>query len=91
LLIQELVDFLGIGSQECTMPLLFLLPTIFMGAFVETARTANEDILRALANGAKPKQQVDGEAQIRDQLADMHKQQDRWQRRAERVSLTASY
>jgi hypothetical protein len=83
------------------MPLLFLLPTIFMGAFLETARTANEDILRALANGAKPKQQVDAEAQIDvlnhtvfllgDQLADMHKQQDRWQSRAERVSLTASY
>ena len=46
------------------MPLLFLLPTIFMGAFLETARTANEDMLRALANGAKPKQQVDAEAQI---------------------------
>ena len=79
------------------MPLLFLLPTIFMGAFLETVRTANEDILRALANGAKPKQQVDAEAQIdvlnhtvfllRDQLAE----QDRWQSRAERVSLTASY
>ena len=83
------------------MPLLFLLPTIFMGAFLETARTANEDILRALANGAKPKQQVDAEAQIEvlnqsvallhDQLGDMHKQQDRWQSRGERVSLTASY
>jgi hypothetical protein len=46
------------------MPLLFLLPTIFMGAFLETARTANEDILRTLANGAKPKQQVDAEAHI---------------------------
>ena len=46
------------------MPLLFLLPTIFMGAFLETARTANEDMLRALANSAKPKQQVDAEAQI---------------------------
>jgi hypothetical protein len=63
--------------------------------------SANEDILRALANGAKPKQQVDAEnkidvlnhtvALLRDQLADMHKQQDRWQSRAERVSLTASY
>jgi hypothetical protein len=83
------------------MPLLFLLPTIFMGAFLGMARTANEDMLRALANGAKPKQQVDAEAQIevlnhavallRDQLTDMHKQQDRWQSRAERVSLTASY
>jgi hypothetical protein len=83
------------------MPLLFLLPTIFMGAFLEAARTANEDILRALTNGAKPKQQVDAEAQIeilnhtvaflRGQLADMHKQQDRWQSRAEQVSLTASY
>ena len=83
------------------MPLFFLLPTIFMGAFLETARTANEDILRALANGAKPKQQIDGESQVdvlnrtvsllRDQLADMHKQQDRWQSRAERVSLTAFY
>ena len=83
------------------MPLLFLLPTIFMGAFLETARTANEDMLRALANSAKPKQQVDAEAQIevlnhtiallRDQLGEMHKQQDRWQSRAERVSLTASY
>ena len=83
------------------MPLLFLLPTIFMEVFLETARTENEDMLRALANGAKPKQQVDAEAQIevlnhtvalfRDQLGDMHKQQDRWQSRAERVSLTASY
>jgi hypothetical protein len=82
------------------MPLLFLLPTIFMGAFLETARTVNEDILQALAN-AKPKQQVDAEAQIDvlnhtvallcDQLADMRKQQDMWQSRAERVSLTASY
>jgi hypothetical protein len=54
-----------------------------------------------LANGPKPKQQVDAEAQIddlkhsvallRDQLADMNKQQDRWQSRAEQVSLTASY
>ena len=83
------------------MPLLFLLPTIFMGAFLETARTANEDILRALANGSKPKQQVGAEdkidilnhtvALLRDQLADMHKQQDRWQCRAEGSSLTASY
>ena len=81
------------------MPLLFLLPTIFMGAFLETARTANEDILRALANGAKPKQQVDAEAQVevlnhtvallRAQLADMHNQQDRWQSRAERISLVS--
>jgi hypothetical protein len=63
-LFQELVDFLRIGFQESTMPLLFLLPTIFMGAFLETVRTANEDILRALANSAKPKQQVDAEAQI---------------------------
>ena len=72
-----------------------------MEAFLETARTANEDMLRALANSAKPKQQVDAEAQIevlnhtiallRDQLGEMHKQQDRWQSRAERVSLTASY
>jgi hypothetical protein len=83
------------------MPLLCFLPTIFMEAFLETARTANEDMLRALANSAKPKQQVDAEAQIevlnhtiallRDQLGEMHKQQDRWQSRAERVSLTASY
>ena len=83
------------------MPLLFLLPTIFMEVFLETARTANEDMLRALANGAKPKQQVDAEAQIevlnhtvallRDRLADVHKQQDRWQSRVERVSLAASY
>jgi flagellar biosynthesis chaperone FliJ len=83
------------------MPLLFLLPTIFMGAFLETARTANEDIVRALANGTKLKQQINAEEQIdvlnhtvsllRDQLADMHKQQDRWQSRAGQVSLTASY
>ena len=82
------------------MPLLFLLPTIFVGAFLQMAAIANEDIAQALANGAALKHQ-DLEAQIdslkqtvallRDQLADMHKQQDNWQSRAERVSLTASY
>src|SRR5262249_43259192 len=30
-------------------------------------------------------------ALLRDQLADMHEQRDKWQRRSERISLTASY
>ena len=81
---------------------MFLLPTIFIGAFLEMARTASEDI--ALPLGARPKQQANVatlEAQVDDlkhtiallnkQLADMHKQHEKWQSSAERVSLTASY
>jgi uncharacterized protein YceH (UPF0502 family) len=71
-----------------------------MMAFLQMAATANEDIAQALPNGAALKHQdlearVDSLKQtvalLRDQLADMHKQQDNWQSRAERVSLTASY
>jgi hypothetical protein len=83
------------------MPLLFLLPSIILGAFLESIWTANKDIFQALANGAKSTQQFDAETQIevltktvallRDQLCEMHKQQDRWQSSAEQVSLTANY
>jgi hypothetical protein len=107
------------------MPMLFWLPTIFFGAFLEMAKIAYENIdgSETLSGGvagvnvtpAAPRRaypsiadtvdssrdaarlnaQVESLKQVvallRDQLADLRKEKDKWQSRAERISLTASY
>ena len=109
------------------MPMLFWLPTIFLGAFLEMARISYESIHRptTVSRGvtgvnvtpAEPsyrswtdtvatQQHSSGDATsldaevedlkqvvalLRDQLSDLRQERDKWQSRAERISLTASY
>jgi ribosomal protein L29 len=47
-----------------------------------------EDVANLVAQIADLKQVI---ISLRAQLADMHQQMDRWQSRADRISLTASY
>jgi hypothetical protein len=89
------------------MPILFWLPIIFVSALFEIAAspsTAEVDGMMKLPDGtheygsddaANLKAQIEDQKQViillRAQLADMHQQMDRWQSRADRISLTAAY
>jgi cell division protein FtsB len=65
-----------------------------VGANLAPARTSSTQ-QHARDDLATLKAQIEGLKQVvaalRAQLADMHAQRDKWQSRAERISLTASY